>query len=298
MAPSVTTMNGHFMDIGGQRFFLRTWGDADAPPVLMLHGFPEYSGAWEEVATRLADRFFCIAPDQRGFGQSWAPPEVAEYALPALLSDMAAVIDAHGGRAHVVGHDWGAAVAYGLAMFMPERVGRLVVMNGVHPVPFQRALAAGGAQTEASQYIRWLREEGSDVKLAEDDFALMLRLFSAKMDLSWLAGDRLAAYKAEWARPGRMRGMTNWYRASPLVVAEPGKPVEAPPLPVDRLRVKVPHLLIWGENDTALLPEATEGLEDFCDAGLERVTVAGADHWLAHQKPDEVAGLVGAWLDR
>ena len=291
-------MNGGFRTIGGERFFVRTWGDPALPPVLFLHGFPEYSGAWDEVATRLADRFHCIAPDQRGFGQSWAPAAVADYALPALMSDMAALIDANGGRAHVVGHDWGAAVAYGLAMFMPQRVDRLVVMNGVHPVPFQRALAAGGAQTEASQYIRWLREEGSDVKLAEDDFAVMLRLFSAKMDLSWLAGDRLAAYKAEWARPGRMRGMTNWYRASPLVVAEPGQPVTPPPLPEDRLHVKVPHLLIWGEADTALLPEATAGLEDFCDAGLQRVTVKGADHWLAHQKPEEVAGLVGPFLER
>lgn len=289
-------MDTCFIDTGRGRFFLRIWGQPDAQPILFLHGFPEFSGAWDAVGDCLSDRYLCIAPDQRGFGQSPAPAEVSAYALSELVADMAALMDQWQTPMPVVGHDWGAAVAYGLAMFRPDLVSKLVILNGVHPVPFQRALAAGGEQSEASQYILWLRREGSDTKLAENDFAMMDKLFAARMRLSWMDDARLAAYKTEWGRPGRLRGMTNWYRASPLVVAKPGKPVTPPPLPKDRLHVKAPHLLIWGERDTALLPESFDGLKDFCDAGLTIHRVAKADHWIAHQQPETVADMIAGFL--
>ena len=193
-------------------------------------------------------------------------------------------------------HDWGSAVAYGLAMFRPDLVERLIVLNGVHPVPFQRAMAAGGAQTQASQYIHFLRSEGAEAALAAGNFDKLRRLFAAHMDMSWLEGARLQAYLHEWARPGRLTGMLNWYRASPLKVAHPGRPItNLPDFPIDRLHVRCPHLLIWGADDTALLPEATEGLEDFC-ADLTRIELAGADHWLHHQKPREVAQAIRNWI--
>jgi len=274
--------------------FARHWGEERLPTLLMLHGFPEYSGAWEELAIRLSHRFHCIAPDQRGYGQTGGPDDVAAYRNSALVADMAALIG--DGPVTVLGHDWGASVAYGLAMFRPELVDRLVVINGVHPVPFQRALAAGGAQSAASQYIDHLRAEGSEDRLAADDFDGLLRLFSARMDLSWLTPERLAAYRTEWARPGRLKTMIHWYRASPLRVARPGEPLtDLPDLPVDKLRVTCPHLLIWGNGDTALLPKATEGLEDFAPR-LTRHEVAGADHWVAHQQPDKVARLILDWF--
>lgn len=276
-------------------FFLRRWGDPSLPPLLMLHGFPEYGGAWADLAPLLSERFHCIAPDQRGYGQSWAPDDVGAYAASELVGDMAALIATLDGPVTVLGHDWGAAVAYGLAMFRPELVSRLIVANGVHPVPFQRALAAGGAQSEASQYILYLRREGSEDALAEDDFAKLQSLFSAHMDLSWLGGERLAAYKREWARPGRLRTMIHWYRASPLRVAQPGQPLtDLPDLPPDRLQVRCPHLLIWGAGDTALLPETTEGLEAFVP-DLTRVTIPDADHWLCHQQPQAVARAIRDW---
>ena len=271
----------------------RHWGDPALPRLLMLHGFPEYSGAWEELAPRLAHRFHCIAPDQRGYGRTGGPDDVAAYRTSALVQDMAALI---GDRPlTVLGHDWGASVAYGLAMFRPDLVERLVILNGVHPVPFQRALAAGGAQSEASQYIDYLRAPGSEDRLAENDFEGLLRLFSAKMDLGWMTPDRLAAYRAEWSRPGRLKTMIHWYRASPIRVASPGTPMgDLPDLAPERLRVHCPHLLIWATGDTALLPEATEGLEEFAP-DLTRSDIANADHWVAHQQPDLVARRILDW---
>jgi pimeloyl-ACP methyl ester carboxylesterase len=290
----MTEVRSETIDLNGHPFFVRHWGDESLPKLLMLHGFPEYGGAWGQLAPLLAEKFHCIAPDQRGFGQSWAPQDVSDYATSKLVGDMAALIGEE--PVYVLGHDWGAAVAYGLAMFRPELVKKLIIMNGVHPVPFQRALAAGGAQAEASQYIHYLRAEGSEDRLAADGFSKLTSLFSANMDHAWSDADTMADYQREWARPGRMRGMVNWYRASPLVVPKTGEVAsDLPELPLEKLQVRCPHLLIWGTDDTALLPIATEGLEQFA-ADLTRVEIAGADHWLHHQKPAEVAQAILDWV--
>ena len=99
-------------DLNGHTFTVREWGVEGLPRLLMLHGFPEYGGAWDSVARHLADRFHCIAPDQRGYGASYAPDEVEAYAMDALVGDMAALIGPE--PVIVMGHDWGSAVAYGV----------------------------------------------------------------------------------------------------------------------------------------------------------------------------------------
>lgn len=281
---------------GEQRFFARTWGDPSLPPLLLLHGFPEYSGAWEELACALQDRFYCVAPDQRGYGQSYCPTDVRDYRTGVLAADMAAILRALGAPCAVLGHDWGAATAYGLAMFFPDLVSHLIILNGVHPVPFQRAIAAGGAQTAASQYIHLLRSPEAESKLGAGEYDTLLRLFSANMDLSWLSGDRLATYKAEWSRPGRLTGMLNWYRASPLKVALPGQPLtDLPEIDPTRVQVVCPHLLVWGLNDTALLPDSRAGLDTFA-AQLTIRELEDCDHWLHHQRAGDIAEHIKTFL--
>lgn len=287
-------MEPRWFTLNGEKFFARTWGDPSLPPLLMLHGFPEYSGAWEEVALELQDQFYCVAPDQRGYGQSYCPEGVENYRTGVLAADMAELAKQLGAPLSVMGHDWGASVAYGLAMLFPDVVSRLIIANGVHPVPFQKAMASGGAQSEASQYINALRREGSEEYLARDDFGKLLQLFSAYMDLSWLTGDKLAEYKREWGRVGRLKAMINWYRASTLVVADPGVPVELPEMDVSCLQVKCPHLLIWGMDDSALLPVSRAGLDAFA-ADLTVHEIEDADHWVLHQRASEVAGIVKKW---
>ena len=118
-----------------------------------------------------------------------------------------------------------------------------------------------------------------------------LALFSAHMDLGWMTPARLAAYKQEWSRPGRLNAMINWYRASPLVVPKPGEPVPEAPLasaPPEKFVVPMPHLLIWGAADQALRPPSHDGLEAFAPH-LHRVEIAGADHWLIHTHAERIA---------
>ncbi|MBO9449968.1 alpha/beta hydrolase [Tropicibacter sp. R16_0] len=289
-------MRSEFLDLNGQTFFVRSWGDPSLPTLLMLHGFPEYGGAWADLAPHLSQHFHCVAPDQRGYGQSWAPEGVENYVTSALVSDMVALIEHLGAPVSVMGHDWGAAVAYGLAMFKPKLVDRLIIANGVHPVPFQREMAAGGAQSEASQYINMLRAPESADVMSANDYAGIEKFFRRHLGKDWLDEATLAKYKVEWARPGRLNAMLNWYRASPLQVAAPGKPItDLPALPLDRLRVHCPHLLLWGPDDRALLPQSTEGLEAFA-ADLTRVTIPDTDHWLIHQDPQAVAQAILDWM--
>lgn len=281
------------VELNGQEFFVRHWGNSNAPRLLMLHGFPEYSGAWADLAPLLAERFHCIAPDQRGYGQSWRPGNVDAYKTSRLVSDMVALIGSE--PVYLLGHDWGASVAYALTIGHPDLVRKLVIMNGVHPAPFQRELAKGGAQTDASQYIHFLRRDGSETVLAADDFARLMGLFSAHMNMDWLRGDTLAGYKAAWRDADGLRGMINWYRASPLQIGGPGEAIDGLTFDPARLQIRCPHLLIWGTEDTALLPKATEGLEDYAP-DLTRVEIAGADHWLHHQKPRQVAQAILDWV--
>lgn len=283
------------IDANGLSFHVETSGDPSRPLLLFLHGFPEYSGAWDEMRARLSDTYFCVAPDQRGYGRSSKPEGVRAYAGGKLAADAAAILTHFAPRAHaVIGHDWGASVAYALSFARPELIERLIIMNGAHPIPFQQALAAGGAQSAASQYFHDLRAETAEASFSADRFARLGAIFAKGMDMSWLSGDRLDAYHAAWGAPGAMTAMLNWYRATPMQVAAPGAPIgEADRLPLDpaRLRVTMPHTLIWGMNDKALTPEATVGLEDLCD-DLRRVEIVDADHWLHHQRPDDVAALI------
>ncbi|MGR3323048.1 MAG: alpha/beta fold hydrolase [Pseudooceanicola sp.] len=288
-------MRERSIKLGGEDFHLREWGPEDGPVLLMLHGFPEYGGAWAGLADQLSDRWRCVAPDQRGYGRSWAPPEVEAYRVEKLATDMAELAESLGGRVTVIGYDWGASVSYALAIARPDLVERLVILNGVHPGPMTAAIMRDGAQRQASQYMRFLRSEGSEDKLAADGYAKLLGLFAEGMDMSWMTPERQEEYVREWSRPGRLRGMVNWYRATKLPVPKPGEPSERVALDTERYRVRMPHLLIWGMGDRALLPEATEGLEAYCD-DLTRAEIADADHWVIHQKTEEVAKIIRGWL--
>lgn len=287
--------------LGGQTFHVRLAGEEGRPMLLFLHGFPEYSGAWEEILPPLSRRYLCVAPDQRGYGRSWRPEGVENYRVSALVGDAAGLIGRfapEGRAAAVIGHDWGASVAYALAIRLPEIVDRLVILNGVHPALFQAALARGGAQAEASQYFHTLRREGSENYLSANGYEKLQNLFGAGMDMSWLTPERRADYVEAWGGPEGLRAMIDWYRATPIVVPEPGQalPPEAlPKMDPAALRVHMPHLLLWGPGDRAFAPEAREGLDAYCD-DLRVVEIEGCDHWIAHQAPERVCAEIEAFL--
>lgn len=275
-------------------------GDPDSPLLLCLHGFPEYWAGWKPILERLSDRFHVVAPDQRGYNRSSAPPEVEAYRARHLIVDVDAIADRFSpDRPFVLaGHDWGASAAYAYAFRRPERLSVLVIVNGVHPVCFQRAIIEDDVQRRASQYINRLREPESDTRMAEDGYARALKMIEKFSSTAWMTDADRAGYLDAWSRPGVMRGMLNWYRAAPIVVPEPGEMVAMPDWAVasaDRFTVRVPHLVLWGEDDQALRPSTMEGLDAFAP-DLEVVRIPGSGHWIIHEQPDRIADEMRRFL--
>ncbi len=274
-------------------------GDPAAPLILMLHGFPEYRAAWEKVMRRLAGSFHVVAPDQRGYGLSSKPQGVEAYRARHLVADVAALADVLSpGKPFVLaGHDWGASVAYAYAFAHPGRLSRLVIANGVHPACFQRAIFEDGEQRRASQYMNRLRAPDAEERLSEDRYARLMRMIAGFSRSDWMTDAEADAYRAEWSRPGALTAMLNWYRASQVIVPEPGAvPPPAPILdiPVAQLTVRMPHLLLWGEADEALRPACYKRLAEFAPRLTVR-TVPNAGHWILHERPDEVAAAIRAF---
>jgi pimeloyl-ACP methyl ester carboxylesterase len=286
--------------VNGIDLHVRAIGDARAPLMLFLHGFPEYSGAWDEVLPAFARTFHAVAPDQRGYARSSKPDGLEAYRIKHLVRDILALGEHYSpGRPFVlVAHDWGASVGYATAIAAPGRVARLVVINGVHPGPFQRALIEDEAQRKASAYIHYLRDPKAEERLSANNFEKLLGMLSRFGPQPWLTPPKRAGYLQAWGQPGALTGMLNWYRATPIVVPKEGEAVDlarVPKLDPAQLRVRMPHLVIWGMDDRALLPTTRATLADYCD-DLTVHEIPGADHWVVHQKTDEVIGLIRGFV--
>ena len=290
----------HRIETNGQTLHVATSGPQGAPVFMGLHGFPENWTAWARVARALSGRFRVVLPDQRGFNLSSKPDGVAAYEAKHMVADLAGLLDvvAPGRRVVLAGHDWGASVAYAFAMRHGERLSHLVVANGVHPVCFQRAILRDGEQRAASQYMNTLRAEGAETRLSRDGYRPLMNMFEKFSAAPWLDDATRAAYVEAWAQPGALPAMLNWYRGSPIEVpplAEPLRDLAVTDTMREKYRVAAPHMLLWGDADTALRPVCHDGLEAFCDELTVR-DVPSASHWLLHERPDEVARAIGAFV--
>jgi len=273
-------------------------GPSDAPPVVLLHGFPESHRTWREVAPRLEQRFRLIMPDQRGFAGSDRPQAVAAYKPDQLVADVFALAEALGlASFSLVGHDWGGAVAWAAALKGDSRVGRLAIINSPHPWLFQKSLIEDPAQRAASQYISAFRAPGFEAMIEAKGFDWFFeRTFSGHVDPAAIPQAEKRLYIEQWSRPGALTAMLNWYRASTLVVPPPGVTV---PLPDFLLRlapkIRIPTLVVWGMRDKALLPVQLDGLDELVD-DLLLVRLADAGHFAPWEAPDDVASALGDFL--
>jgi pimeloyl-ACP methyl ester carboxylesterase len=273
----------------GLKFEVATAGTGDRL-ALLLHGFPEsaYSYRFQvPLLTRLGYRVW--APNLRGYGRSDKPKGRRAYALDRLEQDVTDLIEASGARSVLlVGHDWGGAVAWSYASYGERPIERLVVMNCPHPVCMQRGLLTP-AQIKRSWYmfffqLPWLPERF----LRADDYAFIRRgLRGWAVNKQNFGPADLDEFCATASRPGALTAMINYYRAMPFSVA----------LGRERglRKIRVPTLLIWGEQDQALGRELTVGTERFVE-DLELAFVPDASHWVQQDAPEAVNAKLEAWL--
>jgi len=268
------------VDSSGISLNVEITGPDDGPPLLLLHGFPDTGRLWSRQVAALAGAGYrVIVPDQRGYGQSDKPTLVDDYNIILLAADVAAVLDGAGvEKAAVVGHDWGAAVAWTAAAFAPDRVDRLVVLSVGHPLAFG---AAGLEQREKSWYMLLFQFEGiAEEWLSANDWA-NFRAWSRHPDADAVIGELEAN--------GSLTPGLNWYRANvhPRTLVEP--PPVIPPL-------TVPTLGVWSSGDPALTEAQMKGSSAFVEADWRYHRLDGPGHWMQVEAPGEVNRLLLDYL--
>lgn len=269
---------------------------SDRPPLVLLHGFPEFWLAWQGVMQQLGDRYHILVPDQRGYNLSDAPEGAEFYQAKLLVQDITSLTaKILGDRPFTLGgHDWGASIAYALAIGFPEMVKGLFIANGVHPACFQQALIDNYEQAKASSYFHVLRAKGAGKIMAEDDFRRTFAMFEKFSLTPWLTAELKGKYRKAWSDEKRLNAMLNWYNSSPIIVPEDGQIVKEAPLynvSADAFRIPMPHRLLWGMGDQALLPQSRLRLPEFCD-DLVVCEIVEADHWILHTHADEAASMI------
>jgi len=266
------------------------------PVIIMLHGFPEFWFAWEGIMRHLVNDYHIIVPDQRGYNLSEAPLGMDWYKTRFLVDDIMSLADTMLGEKQFVlaGHDWGASVAYAVSMRLPERVSHLFIANGVHPVCFQNAIMDYPEQASASSYFHFLRRKDAASLLVENDFKRTFGMLETLSETDWLTSEHKDFYRNAWHDDARMQAMVDWYNASPIIVPESGGPTSKPPLygaSPEQFKITMPHTLVWGEQDRALLEVCHENLHEYCDS-LQKVILPNAGHWLLHTHALEIATAI------
>lgn len=275
----------------GINFEVATMGAGDRL-ALCLHGFPEHAYSWRYQMPLLAKLGYRVwAPNLRGYGNTDSPKEVSAYKTRTLVEDVAALIKAAGAKETLLlAHDWGAALAWSLAMMQPQLINRLVILNLPHPVCFARELRRP-PQLFMSWYIYffqlpWLSEKMLGRNNARATSGIFRR---TSRNPERFPDEVLEVYRANAARPGGLTAMINWYRAAFrggtfrrfLSAAVP--------------TVNIPTLFLWGDADTALSFRTTRGIEKYVSDLTFRV-FPGVSHWIQQEAPEAVNAMLEAWL--
>jgi pimeloyl-ACP methyl ester carboxylesterase len=285
MLPQQLGLETTYLNLPGLRMHVVVAGPQDGLPVVLLHGFPEFWYGWRQQITPLAAAGYrVIVPDQRGYNLTEKPKGVAAYRLEALTNDIVALLDALGyAQCALIGHDWGAAVAWSVALTHPQRITRLGILNVPHPVVFLRTLRGDVRQMLKSWYIGFFQIPAlADWSLSRNNFANLARLLIGSGQQGTFARADVEEYKRAWAQPSALTGMINWYRALLW---------HRPPAPPD-IRLRLPVLMLWGQQDVALSSVMAQPSIDLCDHG-RLILFENATHWVQH---DEAPAVTAALL--
>lgn len=269
----------HSTTIAAGRLDVHLCGPSDGAPVLLLHGFPQGADCWDGIVPALTGAGYrTIAPDQRGYSPGARPTGRRAYALDALVADAVAVIDDVGDRrVHLVGHDWGAVVAWRLAARHPERVRTLTALSVPPPAAYARSLVTT-RQILASWYVvafqlPWLPERLLTGRPFSPTFAAALRRTGQ-------TGERAERDARRLAEPAAMTAALNWYRAGAA-----RRPV-ADPL------VTVPTLFVWSDGDEALTRQSIELTHRHVSGPYRYAELRGVSHWIPQEAPDQLVELL------
>lgn len=269
-----------YADSKGVKIHFAALGPKDAPLVVMIHGFPDFWFTWREQMAALSKDYRVVALDQRGYNLSDKPKGVENYDMSLLVGDVAAVVKhQQRNKAIIVGHDWGGAVAWSLAMAMPQLVERLIILNLPHPKGLARELATNPAQQKNSQYARNFQQPDAHTKLKPEMLAAWVKDPVAREKY-------IAAFKQS-----DLEAMLNYYKRN-----YPREPYQENTATLPKVQCSV--LMIHGLADTALLPGALNNTWEWLEKDLTLVTVPQASHFVQQDAADFVTKTMKMWLAR
>jgi pimeloyl-ACP methyl ester carboxylesterase len=274
------------VDVGEVSLHVVQAGPADGPPVLLLHGFPEFWYAWKDVMPPLAAAGFrVIAPDQRGYNESDKPDALEAYRTDLLGDDAANLIAALGHEsAFVVAHDWGGGVAWNLAIRHPERVGKLAILDTPHP---DVELVMPKSEEETTSWYRTFFQ----IPFVPEETArwgnwyLLSKSLRDSSKPGAFPEEKLDLYRSAWDRDGAFGKMVNWYRAAFQLHREQEKP----------RRVAVPTLVLVAAHDAFIPSDLTRASVRLLDSG-ELVELGSGTHWVVQEEPARIAALLAAFF--
>jgi epoxide hydrolase 4 len=268
--------------------------------IMFVHGFPEFWGEWENQLIEFGQDHQAVALDMRGYNLSAKPGNVDAYHAGNLTEDLRALAEYLGHQKFIlVAHDWGGAVAWSVAMRHPECLEKLVIINAPHPAVFARELLNNPEQQKASRYMLLFRSPQAERILSKNNYARLVDVlfqFGSKWKMT---EEVLLKYIEAWSQPGALTGGLNYYRVSPLY--PPNSPEDIQKienilkLPREMFAIKVPTLVIWGEEDQALLSGNLDGLEEYVD-DLTVQRIPDGTHWVSHEQPQRVNALIRDFL--
>ena len=262
----------------GYEFRAADSGPVDGEPVVLLHGFPQRTSSWEGVAPLLhAAGLRTLVLDQRGYCESARPRSRRAYRVPELVADVTALLDAaEVESAHVVGHDWGAMVAWSMAAAEPTRARSLTAVSVPHPAAFLKAMVVSD-QLLRSWYMVFFQLPFIPELLLSSAGPLPERALAGM----GMTPEMIERYRAEMVESGAIPGGLGWYRALPF--ASPR---------ATTARVGVPTTFVWSDRDPALGRGGAERTRDYVDADYRFVELNGVSHWIPDERPDELADAI------
>jgi epoxide hydrolase 4 len=268
-----------YLETNGIRLHTVMAGPKSGVPVILLHGFPENWRCWiHQIPALVNAGFRVIVPDQRGYNLSDKPKGVKSYRVNKLVKDVLGLIDTlEYQKVNLVGHDWGAVVAWYLAYQYPNRLQRLGILNVPHPLVFRRFVTRDLEQIRRSWYafffqLPWLPEMG----MRADCWRRAVRALRGSGKSNTFTDEEVERYKEAWSQPGAMTAMINWYRAVRYQTKLP-----------EEMQIKIPTLMMWGMKDVALTHRMARPSIDHCDDG-KLIFFPEATHWVQHDAAEEV----------
>ncbi len=269
-----------YADSGGVKIHYAALGDKKNPLIVMIHGFPDFWYSWRDQMDALSKEYHVVAIDQRGYNLSDKPKGVENYDMRLLVGDVAAVIK-HLGRdkAIIVGHDWGGAVSWTLATFMPQMVEKLIILNLPHLRGLNRELVNNPQQQKNSQYARNFQQPDAHTKVKIEQLAF------------WVKDPAAREKYIEAFKRSDLEAMLNYYKRN-----YPREPYTLDTSPL--VKVKMPVLMIHGLDDTALLPGALNNTWDYLESDLTLVTIPKSGHFVQQDASDLVTRSIKMWLKR